>query len=334
MGRKTIELQHISKSYGDRTLISDFTYSALRNDRLGIVGENGCGKSTLLKIIQGLVAPDTGSVAIGDTIQIGYFAQECRELEEVSQNEKVIDYIRDTAEFIETSTGTASASQMLERFLFTGAMQWTPIYKLSGGEKRRLYLLKVLMTAPNVLILDEPTNDLDIATLTILEDFLNSFQGIVITVSHDRYFLDNVADRILAFEAGGVIRQYDGNYSDYLEKSGYVPGNLRKNPEESPTLGQKPQASAKDTWKVKEERPKFSYKEQREYDTIEDEIGSLEERLSEIDAAMLEHASNYGRLNELTQEKEALEEELLVKMERWEYLSELAERIEEYKKNK
>jgi ATP-binding cassette subfamily F protein uup len=167
-----------------------------------------------------------------------------------------------------------------------------------------------------------------------LEDFLNSFQGIVITVSHDRYFLDNVADRILAFEAGGVIRQYDGNYSDYLEKSGYVPGNLRKNPEESPTLGQKPQASAKDTWKVKEERPKFSYKEQREYDTIEDEIGSLEERLSEIDAAMLEHASNYGRLNELTQEKEALEEELLVKMERWEYLSELAERIEEYKKNK
>ena len=212
MGKKTIEFYNISKSYGDKVLIRDFNYIVLKNQRLGFIGPNGCGKSTLMKILVGVIEPDEGFMEIGDTIQIGYFSQEA---EEMDNNQRVIDYIKDIAEYVPTKDGRITASQMLERFLFDGNMQYTPIGKLSGGEKRRLYLCKVLMESPNVLILDEPTNDLDIPTLTILEDYLDSFQGIIITVSHDRYFLDNLVDRIFAFEGNGYLQQYEGGYTDY-----------------------------------------------------------------------------------------------------------------------
>ena len=313
LGKKTIELHRISKAYGEKELIKDFTYILLRDDRLGIIGPNGCGKSTLMKIITGRLAPDTGEVVTGDTVKIGYFAQENEDMED---GIRVIDYIRDVADYIQTPGGKISASQMLERFLFTPSMQYTPLSKLSGGEKRRLYLLKVLMDAPNVLVLDEPTNDLDIATLRILEDYLDSFQGIVLAVSHDRYFLDRIAGRIFAFEGGGEIKQYEGGYTDYLRAG---------KPAEEPKPKEK---TDKKSWKQKDTRLKFSYKDQREYETIDEDIERLEEKIISVGQQMEENASQYTRLAELTEEKSKLEEQLNEKMERWVYLNDLAEKIE------
>ena len=324
MGKKTIELHHISKSYGQKKLIDDFEYIVLKNQRLGIIGSNGCGKSTLMKIITGKEEPDQGTVEIGDTVKIGYFAQEVTEMDE---NQRVIDYIKDVAEYVPTKDGRITASQMLERFLFTPAMQYTPIGKLSGGERRRLYLLKVLMDAPNVLILDEPTNDLDIPTLTILEDYLDSFLGIVITVSHDRYFLDNIADRIFAFEAGGKLVQYEGGYTDYLEAKERKNGTVVRESEESA----KKKADRKNWKKDTPEKLKFTYKEQKEYETIDDEIASLEQKIEELDEQMMQYATNSAKLSEITEQKEAAEAALEEKMERWVYLNDLAERIENQK---
>ena len=324
MGKKTIELHHISKSYGQKKLIDDFEYIVLKNQRLGIIGSNGCGKSTLMKIITGKEEPDQGMVEIGDTVKIGYFAQEVTEMDE---NQRVIDYIKDVAEYVPTKDGRITASQMLERFLFTPAMQYTPIGKLSGGERRRLYLLKVLMDAPNVLILDEPTNDLDIPTLTILEDYLDSFLGIVITVSHDRYFLDNIADRIFAFEAGGKLVQYEGGYTDYLEAKERKNGTVVRESEESA----KKKADRKNWKKDAPEKLKFTYKEQKEYETIDDEIASLEQKIEELDEQMMQYATNSAKLSEITEQKEAAEATLEEKMERWVYLNDLAERIENQK---
>lgn len=324
MGKKTIELHHISKSYGQKKLIDDFEYIVLKNQRLGIIGPNGCGKSTLMKIITGKEEPDQGTVEIGDTVKIGYFAQEVTEMDE---NQRVIDYIKDVAEYVPTKDGRITASQMLERFLFTPAMQYTPIGKLSGGERRRLYLLKVLMEAPNVLILDEPTNDLDIPTLTILEDYLDSFLGIVITVSHDRYFLDNIADRIFAFEADGKLVQYEGGYTDYLEAKERKNGTVVREDEESA----KKKADRKNWKKDAPEKLKFTYKEQKEYETIDDEIASLEQKIEELDEQMMQYATNSAKLSEITEQKEAAEAALEEKMERWVYLNDLAERIENQK---
>lgn len=324
MGKKTIELHHISKSYGQKKLIDDFEYIVLKNQRLGIIGPNGCGKSTLMKIITGKEEPDQGTVEIGDTVKIGYFAQEVTEMDE---NQRVIDYIKDVAEYVPTKDGRITASQMLERFLFTPAMQYTPIGKLSGGERRRLYLLKVLMDAPNVLILDEPTNDLDIPTLTILEDYLDSFLGIVITVSHDRYFLDNIADRIFAFEADGKLVQYEGGYTDYLEAKERKNGTVVRESEESA----KKKADRKNWKKDAPEKLKFTYKEQKEYETIDDEIASLEQKIEELDEQMMQYATNSAKLSEITEQKEAVEAALEEKMERWVYLNDLAERIENQK---
>ena len=324
MGKKTIELHHISKSYGQKKLIDDFECIVLKNQRLGIIGPNGCGKSTLMKIITGKEEPDQGTVEIGDTVKIGYFAQEVTEMDE---NQRVIDYIKDVAEYVPTKDGRITASQMLERFLFTPAMQYTPIGKLSGGERRRLYLLKVLMDAPNVLILDEPTNDLDIPTLTILEDYLDSFLGIVITVSHDRYFLDNIADRIFAFEAGGKLAQYEGGYTDYLEAKERKNGTVVRESEESA----KKKADRKNWKKDAPEKLKFTYKEQKEYETIDDEIASLEQKIEELDEQMMQYATNSAKLSEITEQKEAAEAALEEKMERWVYLNDLAERIENQK---
>lgn len=313
LGKKTIELHRISKAYGEKKLIKDFTYIILRDDRLGIIGPNGCGKSTLMKIITGRLVPDSGEVVTGDTVKIGYFAQENEDMED---DIRVIDYIRDVADYIQTPGGKISASQMLERFLFTPSMQYTPLSKLSGGEKRRLYLLKVLMDAPNVLVLDEPTNDLDIATLRVLEDYLDSFQGIVLTVSHDRYFLDRIAGRIFAFEGGGEIKQYEGGYTDYLRA--VKPAEQTKPKEKTD----------KKSWKQKDARLRFSYKEQREYETIDEDIERLEEKIASVGQQMEENASQYTKLAELTEEKSKLEEQLNGKMERWVYLNDLAEKIQ------
>lgn len=332
MGKKTIELHHVSKSYGEKRVIDDFDYIVLKNQRLGIIGPNGCGKSTLMKIITGVIQPDEGEVEIGDTIKIGYFAQEVTDMD---GKQRVIDYIKDVAEYVPTKEGRITASQMLERFLFDGAMQYTPIEKLSGGEKRRLYLCKVLMESPNVLILDEPTNDLDIPTLTILEDYLDSFSGIIITVSHDRYFLDNVVERIFAFEGNGKLKQYEGAYTDYLEarqrmgetgsNQGNGSGKVINTPEEKKN-------NAKE-WKQNQPvKLKFSFKEQREYDMIDDEIAELEEKIENLDAAIMENATNSAKLSELMGEKSEAEAQLEEKMDRWVYLNDLAEKIEAQKK--
>ena len=334
MGKKTIELHHISKHFGDRVCIRDFDYIVLKNQRLGIIGPNGCGKSTLLKIIAGILEPDSGSVEIGDTIKIGYFAQE---IEDMNSSQRVIDYIKDVAEFIPTKEGLISASKLLEQFLFDSSMQYAPIEKLSGGEKKRLYLLKVLAAAPNVLLLDEITNDIDIPTLTILEDYLDSFAGIVIAVSHDRYFLDNLADRIFEFDREGNLTQYEGGYTDYLEakrrKEGTTAEEIVSVKNSSTVKGtteesEEEKASVK-TWK--QNRPsklKFSYKEQREYETIDDDIAALESKIEKLDADIMANATNSGKLNELTQEKEITEAQLEEKMNRWVYLNDLAEQIE------
>lgn len=317
MGKKTIELHHVSKSYGERKLIDDFDYIVLKNQNLGIVGPNGCGKSTLLKMIAGLVEPDEGMIEIGETIRIGYFAQE---LPEMNTSQRVIDFVKDIAEYIPTKDGRITASQMLERFLFTPDMQYAPIEKLSGGEKKRLYLLSVLQAAPNVLIFDEANNDIDIPTMTILEDYLNSFQGIVITVSHDRYFLDNVVDRIFEFDGNGHLQQYEGGYTDYIEAK-----QKREVPKEEVKAKK---STGKNDWK--QNRPtklKFSYMEQKEFETIDEDIAKLEEKLEKLDADMMANATNSAKLSELTLEKELAEKQLEEKMERWVYLNDLAERI-------
>ena len=335
MGRKTVELHHISKRYGEKVLIDDFDYIVLKNQRLGIIGPNGCGKSTLIKIIAGLIEPDSGSVEIGETIQLGYFAQE---VPDMNTEQRVIDYIKDVAEYLPTKDGKISASQMLERFLFTPEMQYAPVSKLSGGEKKRLYLLKVIFTGANVYLFDELSNDIDIQTLTILEDFLNSFPGIVITVSHDRYFLDNVVDRIFEFDGNGHLQQYEGGYTDYLETK-----QKRTSQETSESgnalfgksgKGKSEEGSSKSSRDWKQNRKtklKFSYKEQKEFETIDDDIAHLEDGIAALEAEILANATNPGKLNELMKEKEKAEHALEEKMNRWVYLNDLAEKIESQK---
>ena len=318
LGKTTIELEHISKGFGDKHLINDFSYIVLRDDRIGFIGPNGCGKSTLMKMIMGILKPDEGNITIGDTVKIGYFAQEN---EDMTGDIRVIDYIRNVAEYIQTTKGQASASQMLDRFLFPPELQYTPLDKLSGGEQRRLYLLKVLMEAPNVLILDEPTNDLDIQTLTILEDYLDTFAGIVITVSHDRYFLDRIVNRIFAFEEGGHLKQYEGGYTDYLEKVKPIAKQEKSKLEKKENNGKKFR-------KEHQKKLKFTYKEQKEFETIDDDIAKLEEKIEQLDEEIMENATNSGKLAELTQQKEETEEALNKKMDRWVYLNDLAEQIE------
>ena len=320
LGKKTIELSNICKAYGDKKLLEDFTYIFLKTDRIGIVGNNGAGKSTLLKIINGLEPMDSGNIEIGPTVKIGYFAQEC---EAMDPKQKVIDYIKEVAEYIETPDGSASASQMLERFLFTGAMQYSLIEKLSGGERRRLYLLRILMEAPNVLILDEPTNDLDIQTLRILEDYLDTFPGIVITVSHDRYFLDRVVRRIFAFEGNGVVKQYEGGFTDYWQKVEASSETVEKASKEND--GEK---KTKKDYKSHEKKIKFTYAEQKEFETIDEDIEKLEEKLEQFDKEIAANAKDFVKLQELTKNKEETQRLLDEKMERWVYLNDLAEQIE------
>lgn len=342
LGRTTVELHHIRKAYGEQVLLDDFSYIFLKNDRVAFIGPNGCGKTTLMKIIEGRVLPDAGERIIGQTVKIGYYSQEIETdkkeagIAYMDPQMRVIDYIKETAEYIRTEDGIVTAAKMLENFLFEGEDQYGLIGKLSGGEKRRLNLLRVLMEAPNVLILDEPTNDLDITTLTILEDYLDHFQGIVIIVSHDRYFLDRLAGRIFAFE-DGTIRQYEGGYTDY---------QIRKEFDQSSSAGignagrKDTAAAGKDTGNsgqpadstVNERghaprKLRFSYKEQREYETIEAEIAQLEEQLEQLDSDMTEHASSYAKLTELTAQKEETQKLLDEKMERWMYLEDLAQRI-------
>lgn len=337
MGKKTIELHHISKSYGEKKILEDFDYIVLRNQRLGIIGPNGCGKSTLLKMIAGIVEPDSGSVEIGETIRIGYFAQEEHHMDD---SQRVIDYVKDIAEYITTTDGKISASALLERFLFTPDMQYAPIGKLSGGEKRRLYLLGVLAENANVLLFDEAGNNLDIPTLTILEDYLNSFSGIVITVSHDRYFLDNVVDRIFELDGQGHARQYEGGYTDYLEakkrENGGSTGGRADGSTDGSTDGSADgtgavsgrASGAGKSWKTHSSKLKFTYKEQREYETIDDEIAALEEKLSEIERQIAANATNSVKLRELMEEQDKTQAQLDEKTERWVYLNELAEKIE------
>ena len=335
MGRTTVELSHIHKEYEDRVLIDDFSYIFLKQDRIGFVGSNGCGKTTLMKIIDQRIEPDSGEVIIGQTIKIGYYTQEIEQdplagIAYMDPKLRVIDYIKNTAEFVRTQDGLISASAMLDKFLFPPEEQYGLIEKLSGGEKRRLNLLRLLMEAPNVLILDEPTNDLDITTLAILEDYLDNYEGIVITVSHDRYFLDRVVRRIFAFEEGGQLRQYEGGYTDYRNKA-IAEGRLTGSVDNTQTKQEVREASgektdAKSTW-THEKKLKFTYKEQKEYETIEDDIAAMEERMEAIDDEMVKNAHDFVKLNELTKEKSALETSIEEKMERWAYLEELAAKI-------
>ncbi|MBQ2107005.1 MAG: ABC-F family ATP-binding cassette domain-containing protein, partial [Lachnospiraceae bacterium] len=336
LGRTTVELSDICKAYGDKVLIKDYTYFFLKNDRIGYIGPNGSGKSTLMKIIAGWEKPDSGTIEIGQTVKMGYFSQEN---EDMDTSLKVIDYIKNVAEYVKTKDGSISASQMLERFLFPPSVQYTVIGKLSGGERRRLYLLKILMDAPNVLILDEPTNDLDIKTLMILEDYLDSFQGIVITVSHDRYFLDRVVRRIFAFEGDGVIRQYEGGFTDYqIKKEAEMAALGETAGSGAGAKGGKAAAAAnaaepaKKTEKPREKKLKFTYMEQREWDTIEDDMAALEDKIADLDAQIAASATNYGKLRELMAAKEETEAKLEEKMERWMYLNDLAEKIAEQNK--
>lgn len=352
MGKTTVELENICKAYGDRKLIEDFSYIFLKGDRVGFIGPNGCGKSTLMKIIAGIIPQDSGQVIIGQTVKMGYYAQEIASEKNEDENEidlsymnpdqRVIDYVKDTAEYIQTVDGVISASVLLERFLFPPEKQYSPIGKLSGGEKKRLNLLRVLATSPNFILLDEPTNNLDIATLTILEDYLDRYDGIVVTVSHDRYFLDRTMKRIFAFEGDGKLKQYEGGYTDYVNRlaaEGRTPGETGLNQSAGAagsTLGNsKNQESGENgtvkadstaTWKQKK-KLKFSYKEQKEYETIEDDIAALEQKLEDLDNEMAENATNATKLRELVEKKENAEKMLEEKMDRWEYLEELAAKI-------
>ena len=337
MGRTTVELENIYKAYGERVLIRDFSYIFLKDDRIGIVGANGCGKTTLMKIIAGRLEADAGKLTIGQTIKIGYYSQMVEDAQAQMKPEmRVIDYIKEVAEYVLTTEGKITATRMLEKFLFPSSMQYAPLQKLSGGEKRRLILLRVLMESPNVLLLDEPTNDLDITTLTILEDYLDRFQGIVVMVSHDRYFLDRTVDRIFAFQPDGSLRQYEGGYTDYMlkriEEGAVVDGILG---EKQPTKAEvakiaEEKEKSKEAWKqlnAANRKRKFTFQEQRDYETIEGEIAKIEDRLAAIDDEMGKCVSDFVKLNKLTQEKEELEQALEEKMDRWMYLEQLAEEI-------
>ncbi len=327
LGRSLIELDGVSKAFDNNLLIKDFSYTFLKDDRVAFVGENGSGKTTLLRMIAGLIKPDEGEIRLGSTVKIGYFAQELPLVKEdtiayMDPSLRVIDYIRQTAEFIQTEDGSISASQMLERFLFDKNAQYTKIEKLSGGEKRRLNLLRVLMEAPNVLILDEPSNDLDITTLGILEDFLDEFKGIVITVSHDRFFLDRTVNRIFAFEKEANIKQYEGNYSDYLLKK--IDDEVKVTDRAKSDTPQDKQSKP-----IREKKLKFSFNEQREYETIEADIEKLELKLSKLEEEIANSATDFIKLAELTKEQQEVEKELDYKMQRWEYLEDLYHKINE-----
>lgn len=324
LGKMTIGLENLSKTYGDKILIKDFSYTFLKNDRIGFVGKNGAGKTTLLKMIMGEVKPDYGNVIIGQTVKIGYFAQEIEK--EMNPSMRVIDYIKEVAEYVKTTDGQLSATMLLEQFLFNSTMQYSPIGKLSGGERRRLYLCRVLIASPNVLILDEPTNDLDISTLTVLEDYLDRFTGIVITVSHDRYFLDRVVRRIFSFEENGTLRQYEGGYTEYILKkeidAGLDMADAAK--KEAKDVGEKEKY---DPSKMRRKKLKFTYMEEKEYKTIEADIAALEDKIETVENEITKFSRDFVKLNELTKEKERLSEELNEKMDRWMYLEDLAERI-------
>ena len=322
LGKKIFEIEGVSKSFGDKTLIKDFSYVSAKNDRIGIVGANGMGKSTLLNMISGKLCPDEGSIVLGDTVNLGYFSQENQDMD---GSMRVIDYVKEVAEYINTAEGELiSASQMLEKFLFPGELQWTPISKLSGGERRRLYLLRVLMAAPNVLILDEPTNDLDIETLTILEDYLDNFGGVIIVVSHDRYFLDRIVDKIFYFEGKGLVSVLAGNYSDLED---YMKDNPSINILSAPTKANEPKVSTAEVDKKKDKPLKFSYKEQKEFETIDESIEKAEEAIILTEGQINSCGSDFVKLQELMKTKEAQESHLEFLMERWTYLNELAEKI-------
>ena len=341
LGKTTVELEHICKAYGEKKLIDDFSYIFLKGDRVGFIGPNGCGKSTLMKIIAGIIPQDSGKVIIGQTVKMGYYAQEIASEKTDNENEidlsymdptqRVIDYVKDTAEYIQTADGLMSASAMLERFLFPVEQQYSPIGKLSGGEKKRLNLLRMLATSPNYILLDEPTNNIDIATLTILEDYLDRYEGIVVTVSHDRYFLDRTMKRIFAFEEDGKIRQYEGGYTDYSLKKALdneiseaeqikKSGNMSKTNQQTDMKGQRNRGPQK---------LKFTYQEQRDYETIENDIAALEKKIEKLEAEMTTVSTDFVKLNQLVADKEAAEGLLEEKMDRWMYLEDLAARIAE-----
>ena len=329
LGKKIIEIQHLNKSFGDKKIVDDFNYIVLRSDRIGIVGPNGIGKSTLMGMIEGKIAPDNGEIIKGETVKIACFSQEDTHMH---PEMRAIDYIKEAGEYLQTATGERiTASQMCEKFLFDGTLQWTMIGMLSGGERRRLHLLRVLMEAPNVLLLDEPTNDLDIETLNRLEDYLDDFGGVVITVSHDRYFLDRICNKIFSYEGDGKIDIYTGNYGDYLLSKEI---EAVESKEKEVAVDKNKKESSVDKNKNKNKVLKFSFKEQREFETIDEDIMAIEEKIEELDSLMAKHASEYGKLQELMEEKAKTEEELAQKYERWEYLNELAAQIEENKKNK
>ena len=339
LGRTTVELENICKGYGDRKLIEDFSYIFLKGDRVGFIGPNGCGKSTLMKIIAGIIPQDSGNVVVGQTVKMGYYAQEIAseknqsiqenetDVSYMDPNQRVIDYVKDTAEYIQTVDGVLSASAMLEKFLFPPEKQYSPIGKLSGGEKKRLNLLRVLASSPNFILLDEPTNNLDIATLTILEDYLDRYEGIVVTVSHDRYFLDRTMRRIFAFEEDGKLKQYEGGYTDYVVRK--AEEEAEKNQAEKNVKAKNTTAGAMEK-KVKPKGPqklKFTFKEQKEYETIEEDIAALEEELETLDSEMMKNATNSAKLSELTAKQEEVQKALDEKMERWMYLEDLAAKI-------
>lgn len=336
LGKKIIELEHVSKAFDGVPVISDFSYTVLRNDRIGIIGENGSGKSTLLKLISGELEPDSGSVEIGETVKIGYFSQEN---EHMDKSRRVIEYICDIAHNVKTEDGYISASQMLERFLFPPHMHSIPVGRLSGGEQRRLYLLGILMSAPNVLLLDEPTNDLDIDTLCILEDYLDSFAGAVIAVSHDRHFIDRIAEKTFVYEGEGHIAEYPGGYSDWAERRAAglaAEKTVGKSGGKTAAPDGKQTNSTSQTGRTDAARPKklkFSYKEQREFETIDEDIAALESAIEEVDGRIAEAGSNYCKLQELTAKRDELTAALDEKMERWVYLNDLAEKIEAQKRN-
>ena len=320
LGRRIIECEAVCKALGGRTLISDFTYTILRDERMAVVGPNGCGKTTLLRMLAGQLAPDSGTIAVGETVKIGFFTQE---FPKVAPNVRLIDFMRDIAEYVETPDGRFSASQMLEQFLFPPDVQYTPVERLSGGEKRRLYLASLLMASPNVLLLDEPTNDLDIATLEILEDYLSAFKGAVVVVSHDRYFLDRVAGRLFAFETGGRLTQYVCPFSDYLDAR--LAREAGERAEKQPTQAAAPK-------RTRERELRMSYKEQRDYETIDARMAQLQGELEALDRQIERNASDFVKLTELTQKREATRQALDEAEERWLYLTDLAERIEAQKK--
>ena len=341
LGKTTVELENICKAYGERKLIDDFSYIFLKGDRVGFIGPNGCGKSTLIKIIAGIIPQDSGQVIIGQTVKIGYYAQEIAsekingeneiDLSYMDPKQRVIDYVKDTAEYIQTTEGSISASDMLERFLFPPEKQYSPIGKLSGGEKKRLNLLRVLAESPNFILLDEPTNNLDITTLTILEEYLDHYEGIVVTVSHDRYFLDRTMKRIFSFEEDGKLKQYEGDYTDYslkklAEKEEQESEQAKKAGEASKTNTQQPQKGQRTRGPQK---LKFTYQEQKDYETIESDIAALEEKIEKLDSEMAAVSTDFVKLNQIMAEKEAAENLLEEKMDRWMYLEELAARIAE-----